>query len=62
MVWREFMAAAERLHGSDWRAKVGAELYDLFRIDDRTISRWEECREAIPFHVELALRSRLSGS
>jgi hypothetical protein len=62
MVWREFVAAAKRLHGNDWRAKVGAELYDLFRIDDYTISRWEERREPIPLHVELALRSRLSRS
>ena len=59
MVWREFVAAAKRLHGNDWRVKVGAELYDLFGIDDRTISRWEERREPIPLHVELALRSRL---
>ena len=61
MVWREFVAAAKRLHGNDWRAKVGAELHDLFGITDRTISRWEERRETIPLHVELALRSRLSG-
>ena len=59
MVWREFVAAAKRLHGNDWRAKVGAELYGLFGIDDRTISRWEKLREPIPLHVELALRSRL---
>ena len=61
MVWREFVAAATRLHGNDWRAKVGPELYDLFGITDRTISRWEERRETIPLHVELALRSRLLG-
>jgi hypothetical protein len=61
MVWREFVAAAKRLHGNDWRANVGAELYGLFGITDRTVSRWEECRETIPLHVELALRSRLSG-
>jgi hypothetical protein len=56
MVWREFVAAAKRLHGNDWRAKVGAELYGLFGITDRTISCWEEHRETIPLHVELALR------
>ena len=57
---REFVAAAKRLHGDDWRGKVCAELYDLFRrIDDHTISRWEQRRETIPLHVELALRSRL---
>ena len=57
-----FVSAAKRLHGDNWRAKLAVELYDLFRIDDYMISRWEECRETIPLHVDLALRSGLAKS
>jgi hypothetical protein len=59
MLWREFATAVTRLYGPGWRAKLAADLYDLFRIDQAAISRWEDCRWTIPLHVELALRSRL---
>jgi hypothetical protein len=59
MIWREFAAAAEWLHGNDWRPKLSVELYEVFRFDELTIARWEQCLETIPLHVELVLRSRL---
>lgn len=59
MTWCDFVAAAQQLHGDDWRAALAADLEALFCIDAGAIARWDACLEVIPLHVELALRSRL---